>query len=455
MTNEVARWIMNYLQIKKKLKNNKIVYSVYLNCKAIYIKTRGKVNDYRAIRNLKRQYSTKTSRPIRVIFILQDLNVWNKTKPIYNALKVDERFETYLLCVPSWYGDNRIISEKRNNDTYDIIFSAGETNIINSLIGKNEWYNICELMPSYVFYTRPYDEYLPKDYRSRIVSKYSRVCYTRYGGGPLLSYDFLSLSIEFRRFCGIYFAATEDEAVYNKNELSKIFKTSMIKSVSVGCPVMGDFVQKRNLNSEVWGFSKNAFRVLWTPRWTTDEYIGGTNFIRFKDDFVDYIVKNTSIDFLIRPHPLMFGNLLNIGEINENEITEFKRIVEDSENANLDTRKEYESTLWGSSVFVTDYSSLISMFFMTGSPIIYCPSEHSAFQNSYIFDRILEVNYVAHSFDEVRYWIDYLRAGKDDKRKERENAKTEIFGKDFYSSPQRIKNIIIDDFEERINRGRR
>jgi len=96
--------------------------------------------------------------------------------------------------------------------------------------------NVKSFNPSYVFYTRPYDEYLPQLYRSYVVSSYSCVCYTSYIGGLTLSHDFFCLSSDFRRFCGIFFATSNEEADNQKHEFSEIFNRNLAKTVVVGFP---------------------------------------------------------------------------------------------------------------------------------------------------------------------------------------------------------------------------
>lgn len=49
--------------------------------------------------------------------------------------------------------------------------------------------------------------------------------------------------------------------------------------------------------------------VLWTPRWSTDPYIGGSNFFNYKDIMTRLVKQNKNILFIFRPHPLMFENL--------------------------------------------------------------------------------------------------------------------------------------------------
>ena len=437
--------------IKGELKKNKWIYKFYTLLKQRYCGVRNIILNKYAIRVLEKQKKIHYKAPVKIVFILQDLNVWDKTKPIFEEIREDTNFSIMLLCVPSWYGDDKVRRTSLKNDTFDLINACSYqgVKVIDSYIDGKSWYNVKSFNPSYVFYTRPYDEYLPQLYRSYVVSSYSCVCYTSYIGGLTLSHDFFCLSSDFRRFCGLFFATSNEEADNQKREFSEIFNRNLAITVVVGCPAFANFFQKKDIVTEVWSFSKNNFRVVWTPRWTLDPGVGGTNFLRYKKQFVELIKSRTDIDFVVRPHQLMFGNLINIGAIKEEEVCSFQSFLNNATNALLDENKNYEGTLWGSDVLVTDYSSLISLYFLTGKPIIYCPSEKSTLTETKVFNRILEVNYTANSFEEIVEIINLLKGGKDQKRNERIKAQEEIIGKDYIDSVKKVKEELLKDFRER------
>ena len=82
-------------------------------------------------------------------------------------------------------------------------------------------------------------------------------------------------------------------------------------------------------------------------------------------------------------------------------------------------------------------------------PIIYCPSEKSTLTETKVFNRILEVNYTANSFEEIVEIINLLKGGKDQKRNERIKAQEEIIGKDYIDSVKKVKEELLKDFRER------
>lgn len=64
---------------------------------------------------------------------------------------------------------------------------------------------------------------------------------------------------------------------------------------------------------------------MWTPRWTTNKKLGGSNFFVYYKLLLEYAEKNDDVDLLCRPHPLMFDNFLKTGEMKIEEIDDYKK----------------------------------------------------------------------------------------------------------------------------------
>ena len=101
---------------------------------------------------------------ICVVFLCQYTQSWSKISPVYEQMKSDSRFETYIVTV---YDD---VCGFKEEDTFNYISNLGYDNIVRTT-DSTHIYDIKELNPQYVFYQRPYDRYLPEEYRSNIVSK--------------------------------------------------------------------------------------------------------------------------------------------------------------------------------------------------------------------------------------------------------------------------------------------
>ena len=115
---------------------------------------------------------------IKVLFVCQFLPAWDKIKNLYAEIAKDSRFSCLILCVPSNYLSN-------NNDTYEEILKQGysKTSVINALEKSGSYLKLSSLSYDFIFYDRPYNYCLPKEYHARMAAKYGAVCFHPYALG--------------------------------------------------------------------------------------------------------------------------------------------------------------------------------------------------------------------------------------------------------------------------------
>lgn len=424
---------------------------------------RSKKNDFQAIMRFsyetRRYFSTRNKNGrIKVGFLTQDTGAFDKQKSIYKEMQNDSNFETFLFVYPS-------IQEADNSYSYSI-FSKEYPECIDCRVGDwrdasiefsskgqikdvkdgAEWLDLLRYDLDYVFIDNPYDGYRPKQYRSGYLSKYMRVCYTNYDGPFMSSIQYAGLGRDFFRSVYLYFAPGEYERDFNVKRFRRTHKKGMQKSICLGFPFLEAFYEKRNDSSASWGFSDNDFRVIWTPRWTVDEKLGGTNFIRYYKDFCELVEDNKKIDFLVRPHPLMFTNLIEKEAISGSEIDCFKKKINDNKNSSIDINKEYEATFWNADVLITDFSSVFGHFFMTDKPAIYCITENPEIEYTDYYREMMSCSYVAYTFDDVKKYLHMLQSGDDPLCEKRVETRKKLYGDNKMKPSRRIVDEIIRDF---------
>lgn len=398
-------------------------------------------NIARARINYKRMCSIKRNAdsPVKVVFLIQYLVNWGKSEQLYRIMEADERFDPILLCIP--YNLN---ASKNENETYKW-FDARGYNCINASLGDNQWYNLEGLSPEYVFYARPYNAAIPKVYSSHIVSAYARVCSYIYG--YLLAAEEISNSInrDFYDYCYTYYACSEDDNRYFNIKKHSAFQ----RSVYLGYPGLSRFARSEANKTTSWGSwttEHTRFRALWTPRWSTDERVGGSNFFKYKENFLSYAGNNKDVELMIRPHPLAFGNFIKTGEMTEQEVKDFKVLCETTENLSLDEDFDYVETFLNTDVLISDYSAIMAEFFATGKPMIYCES-NSKFNQDYTesMKEILEGTYIAYNFEDIEKYIEMLRSGRDPLKENRIQAIEKLWGYKLKMCPQLIADDIWND----------
>lgn len=379
---------------------------------------------------------------IKVVFLCQIVETWNKVAYVYYKMLENPQFDVELVCIPNRIKNSVLENaEDLSNETYDYFISKGYK-AINALKGKNEWVDLRELSPDYVFFIRPYNYFMPEIYYSKNISKYAKTCCLLYAINTMQEVKKHTLNKEFFRYIDYYFAESESTMNYNIKQLrlGHILKINVSKYL--GSPTLELFIKNSDNIEHSWDFSKNNFRVIWTPRWCTDACLGGSNFFNYYKWLLEYAKKTPEIDFLFRPHPLTFENFLATGEMTQEEVTSFKREIEQIHNVELDTNPQYESTFSKSSVLVSDISSVMVEYFVLGKPIIFCISN----MNLELEDdtkKIVEGCYVVNNREELEERIIQLKNGNDYMKEKRQKIIAEVFGNDIQNSTNNIINEII------------
>ena len=163
--------------------------------------------------------------------------------------------------------------------------------------------------PDYVFIQRPYNNYLPYQYSTDVLSTYTKLCYIPYGYS-LADLHSVCLPQSFINQLYFFFGENKYECEYVSK---RMVDDNRHYSKNFGYPSLDNEIM--NISTETSAFSKlksnNELKVIWTPRWTTNKDLFNTTFFKYKDSIVKYFNKNKDKKLVFRPHPLMFQNFIN------------------------------------------------------------------------------------------------------------------------------------------------
>lgn len=404
----------------------------------------------RRLKHVAKLASMKSmDRQICVVFLVIDPNTWNKFSLIYSTMVADVRFKVRMVCLPPpYYEDRNVTYNYFKTHGYDCVDAR-----LGGEIKQNGWYDIKGLNPDYVFYCEPYNSYFYRDYKSYVVAKYAKICATGYGGMTILE-EFLDVRPDdFYRDVYLYYATNRDEAEYNYSKFRDAHLKKLQYTKYLGTPAFAADLKAKGSKSTSWAFSRNKFKVVWTPRWTTDEKLGGSNFFKYKNFMFSLVKENKNIDFLFRPHPMAFDNFIKTGQMSREAVDEFYQICDKTSNLSLDISKEYASTFWESNVLITDISSVIVEYFITGKPIIFCPTEKRQCHFLSYFKDILSACYIANTAGEITKYLLDLYNGNDPLKVRRSKLIEDLFCGDFSITPKLIVDDIANDFVESCNKN--
>lgn len=385
------------------------------------------ISDFKAAIKLILQNTKKRKPgPIRVGFIGQYIPAWNKVEGLYREMLKDDRFEPVVICLPMRISDFCLENpDSLENDTYDYYKSNGY-NAVNALIGKNDWLDLKTLDLDYVFYLRPYNYYMPMQYSSGVVSKYAKVCLVLYASIVLKEDADICLRRDFLRNTYCYFADNDYAAKANRNNFKFSHFLGVQKSVYCGNPTSGYILGESNTPTDAWDNIGGDFKVMWTPRWTTDLKLGGTNFFQYKDLFLEFAKENPNASVMIRPHPLAFENFIKSGDMTKQEAKIYKETCRNLPNVEIDTRKDYITTMWKSDVLVGDVSGILPEYFLMNKPLVFCASNMILTPTEFT-SRMFEGCYIVNNKKELQECLISLMNGVDPLKEKRTQIINELF----------------------------
>lgn len=438
-------------KLKERMNNIYIDNSVPLDNiekRIIYmVKQRVTKEDFSAFIKLKRlkKQRKKSDGKICVVFLLQMPEVWEKQKSIYFEMRKHERIRPLILAIPQ-YDIQTEMWDKSDNEAYRFAKQEGLSEIVRADI-NGSLIDLKTLEPDYVFYQRPYEAYLPEIYRSKNVLNYARTCYVPYAVFATLAGEMvMEYERGFARNIYMNFVANDEIEHLLKKKFFLTYRFHMRKIKYLGIPILENILksqlpQNQNKNWKEWGHTENKLKIMWTPRWTTDTKLGGSHFFDYYKQINWFAQNNKDFFILFRPHPMAFANYIKQGLMTEAEVKSLQEQYEISPNLAMDNKKEYVDTFWGSDVLITDISSMLLEYFITGKPIIFCGTNMKL--NS-MFKQVVDSTYQCNTWEEIEIVLKRLQNGEDVLQEKRKNTIKKLFGRLETTSEQIVQEIVLD-----------
>lgn len=426
-----------------KTKLKKILPSI-VTCIYGEWKYRDVIKKYReGQKNIKKRKNDHTLP--KVAFIIQFPEVWNSIYTVYEAAR-KAGIPTLLLSVPKAevnYSSTYTVSSDGRNEAYDF-FCEKNIEAVNAYDCEHQsWYDLKEFEPDYVFYARPYNSQYPECYRSNVVCGYSNICYIPYAYSQTTD-GLFSASFNYGFALSAYLSFVPSKIRLLECEkrfaLQKMLNTN--KYVFLGFPRF-DLLTAYS-GKEAVGEVKT---FAWLPRWTVDktENQKSSSFFKYIDKFLEYMKEHQEAELIIRPHPLMFKVVVETGMMQKQEVEDLKARINSASNVYLDETKSYIETLIKADALISDFSSLLMEYFVTGKPIIYCDSAEGFNSDALLMDKTL---YHAYEWNEIVMHMESLYSGQDAEFSNRQNVVAQLMPKNAGHIGEEILNYILCDFRD-------
>lgn len=345
---------------------------------------------------------------IRVGFIMQCPDAWDKMQPVFEQMIKDDRFLPCGAVVPGYEGydiGKRPFGDWGDEWTY--FHSLYPEHVIDAVDEHINILDMREMHFDYVFYQRPYEVLLPALLRAEYVKNFSKICYIPYGAvGAKVFEEFALNNANFFSSADLYFAPS----AHLRDLVSARF--SRMEAVFLGYPSFEEFFMNADKPLPIRKYKK----ILWTPRWSYDPIIGGSHFLEYREKIIQFRQSHSRQAMMIRPHPLMQGELISKGFISEEEWKCYTDTLANNDIV-LDKEKTVDAALLDADILLTDFSTIIPMFFVLNKPVIYCPADNIELNADY--KRLLPGMYSADNWEDIEVLLKFLSQGMDIKKLQR------------------------------------
>lgn len=321
-------------------------------------------NVIRCMKKLDRD--KRSNKKIKVLFLLQYPEMWNSVKTIYESLRLNDKFEVCILAIPKRVGVySRDIKFHSENEAYEFCLK-NNMDAIKAYNGSS-WHPIELIQPRYIFLQRPYDQFMPDCYKMRPLSRKALLCYVPYSGRLTKG---IHMEIEFNsnllNYCYAIFADCNDSYTYIREKIARQIQLGIKKVYNVGFPRF-DLLHKCAAKE-----CTKPTSYLWTPRWSASKDNDMGHFLDYYTGIMDFFQKHNDLNLVIRPHPLMFTNYIDLGIVTQKEVDNIFKTVASVPNIKFDDNIDYLKSFDECDVLISDSTSLLLEFFMTGKAIVRC-----------------------------------------------------------------------------------
>lgn len=382
------------------------------------------------------------SRPIRVVFLSFYFEAWDALADIYRLMLNDPRFEPTVISIPRRLTGEKVYSgEDRVSEFYDSMgIEHLRFDFEDSATGLKQ---LRELAPDYVFLNYPWQRNYQPNYRAEVLSEFTKVCQVPYYSFALVnepSEDGVAPYLYTQRshqLSSLIF--TQDAAV-----VEAYSRTSRGNSHVhlTGSPKLDSLV------SRAVATPHDRYTLVWAPHHSySTNWLNFGTFASMYQEMLNFAKEHHDIDIIMRPHPFMFGTLVDRRVVDESELTAWLKEFKALPNTSIATGGDFASLFLSSDLLVTDGISFIGEYPMiTGKPAVFLENPER-WQFSPIGEIAVDANLRIGSFAEFADRFDEIRAqGLGDYTTQIERlrqAASPYPGE----SAARIVEIVADDFE--------
>ncbi len=398
-----------------------------------------------AMRTAPRWTPEELSKRSVIVFLAQYIPSWKQYEEVFDELFRTEGVQPKIALIPDQAADGSWEYSDVQNNFYNEIQNKYGADVIEKVYTDGTFKRLEDDSVRTYFYTRPYNARVPEIYRSEVLKQAAPLSFISYGALLTRQVGNVVINTDFFKDLSYYFADCESEKKIAQQKFHKLIDRGFLHI---------DVIKYRTfyrIEKEVTSAKKensSRFTVMWTPRWTSDKSLGGSNFLNYIDPFISFAKKHESdIDFIFRPHPLAWDNFISTGELSAERAAELKQKIHEAPNIELDESGDYTDSFRRADLLVSDISGLVPEFVYTGKPLIFCMNNMELNLLDEISSMCDQCCYKESRLEDIGERILNIQEGKDPLKKQREEYLNSIWNDQSLSITEAVNRALLPEAE--------
>jgi hypothetical protein len=329
-------------------------------------------------------------------------------RPLFEKMLADGAFDPFILVIPDTLrGHENMIQQLHSTYTalsnhYSAVY-LGYDEKSDTYIDFDDKFDLC-------CYANPYDEMTHESF--------SVVRMAKQGILPFyISYAYMGRTkFEIHAFDSPVTNSTWKfflESSYGKEIFEKYIEDSSESTVVTGYCKM-DFLSNFHFNT-----ARTRKKIIISPHHTVREWKDGlnlSNFLRYSELFLELPQLYPDIDFIFRPHPLLFVTLASEDLWGKTKTEKYLTDIRSFNNVVYSDGPDYFDLFADSDGLIHDCGSFLAEYFYTDKPQCYLLRSPAAIEQEFLPGgrEMLDHAYQAFSGEDITHFIDcVIVAGKD------------------------------------------
>ena len=376
---------------------------------------------------------------IKVAFLV----VFKTTFPMQSVFEImlkDPKFDPYIIVCPN-ISRGKDYERELYADTFESLKVRYGDKVIGGYDMAGDSY--LELGAEYqiLFFANPYKILVhPFHDVEYFLDKPCLPIYVNYGF-PAITYWDECIKLDFYNY--LWKVCIENES--NLQHLRNVQAISGRNAIVTGYIKMDDFAKEKVLPRE-------RKKIFICPHHTVTgwEKLDISNFLKYSDLFLELPKMFPEVDFIFRPHPLLFTNLVQHGLWSQKKIDRYLDAIAETKNMRYDDSGYYFEEFANSDAMIHDCGSFIAEYLFTKKPCCYMmKTEAKTMQGLIPFGKeCMKQYYHALSREDIINFVrEVVLAGKDPLKESRERFVEEILKVNYPHSAEYLVNYIKEELE--------